>query len=278
VIVDAQVHVWAADSPERPWIPGGADYAHSATPLTADDLLVEMDRVGVQRAFLVSPTWEGDRNDVVTQAAEDHPDRFTVIARFDIRDDANARLVREWSDDGRVSGVRAVFARRSESWLRDGSADWLWLLLTDLAMPVMIFAPYQYEGVARLAAQYPSLKIAICHFGMDTRLRDAEIPRQVDALLPLSSHPNVAVKATSLPSFFTQPYPYPSLQRELRRVVEAFGAERVFWGSDLSRLRCDYQDLYRLFTEELDFLSPRDLEMIMGRAVCNWFDWPIDNE
>lgn len=278
MIIDAQVHVWAADSPERPWIPGGADYAHSAIPLTADALLAEMDRVGVQRAFLVSPTWEGDRNDVVIQAAEDHPDRFTVIGRFDLRDHANARLVHDWNSDSRVSGVRAVFAKRSESWLRDGVADWLWPLLTDLAMPVMVYAPYQYDGVATIAARYPSLKIAICHFGLDTKLRDGEIPPQVDALLALSDLPNIAVKASSLPSFFTESYPYPSLQRELRRVVEAFGPERVFWGSDLSRLSCDYLDLYRLFTEELEFLSPGELELIMGNAVCNWFDWPTTGQ
>jgi predicted TIM-barrel fold metal-dependent hydrolase len=113
---------------------------------------------------------------------------------------------------------------------------------------------------------------------LDTKLRDEEIPPQVDALLPLSELPNIAVKATSLPSFYTEPYPYPSLQRELRRVLEAFGPERVFWGSDLSRLRCDYSDLYRLFTEELDFLSPGELELIMGDAVCNWFDWPTADQ
>lgn len=278
MIADAQVHVWAADSPERPWIPGGADYAHSSTPLTADDLLSEMDRVGVHRALLVSPTWEGDRNDVVITAAEDHPDRLSVIGRFDLRDEGNARLVREWSSDRRVSGIRTVFAKRSESWMRDGSAEWLWPLLAELAMPVMIYAPYQYSGVEAIAARYPSLKIAICHFGLDTKLRDEEIPPQVDALLPLSELPNIAVKATSLPSFYTEPYPYSSLQRELRRVLEAFGPERVFWGSDLSRLRCDYSDLYRLFTEELDFLSPGDLELIMGDAVCNWFDWPTADQ
>jgi hypothetical protein len=30
-----------------------------------------------------------------------------------------------------------------------------------------------------------------------------------------------------------------------------------------------------MFTEELPWLSARDRELIMGRAVCNWLDWKL---
>jgi hypothetical protein len=47
----------------------------------------------------------------------------------------------------------------------------------------------------------------------------------------------------------------------------------VFWGSDLTRLRGTYDEVRRLFTEELDFLSAEDLEWIMGRGVREWLGW-----
>jgi hypothetical protein len=30
-----------------------------------------------------------------------------------------------------------------------------------------------------------------------------------------------------------------------------------------------------MFTEELPWLSARDKELIMGRAVCAWLDWDL---
>ena len=273
LISDAQVHVWAVDTPERPWIPGGADYAHRGDDaLSADELLDEMEVARVDRALLVSPTWEGNRNDLVLQAAEEHPDRFGVIVRFDLDKPIEEQLG-QWHADPRVLGARAVFINHTASWLEDGVADWLWEAADDLGMPLMVYAPYQYDGIRRVAQRFPGLKLAICHLGLKTSLRDEEIVPEIDKVVRLAELPNVAVKASSLPSFVTDDYPYTTLHGHIERVVEAFGPRRVFWGSDLSRLRGTYKQLVDLFTRELDFLSDEDLELIMGRALSDWFDW-----
>jgi predicted TIM-barrel fold metal-dependent hydrolase len=73
--------------------------------------------------------------------------------------------------------------------------------------------------------------------------------------LALARYPNVAFKATSLPSYVTDAYPYPSLYAHIHRVVEAYGPHRVFRGTDLTRLHGSYRQAVTLFTEELDFLS-----------------------
>lgn len=273
LITDAQVHVWAVDRPERPWIPGGSDYAHRGDDdLSKDELLAEMDEAGVDRAFLVSPTWEGNRNDLVLEAAEAHPDRFGVIVRFDLDKPIQEQLA-AWRADPRVFGARAVFINHTASWLDDGVADWLWEAADDLGLPLMVYAPYQYDGIRRVAESHPGLRLTICHLGLKTSLRDQEIVPEIEKLVPLSELPNVAVKATSLPSFVTEDYPYPTLQAHIERVVEAFGPQRVFWGSDLSRLRGTYREVVELFTKELDFLSDDDRTLIMGQALSDWFEW-----
>src|SRR5687767_6798150 len=82
LIADSQVHIWAASTPERPW--PARHSPHRPEPLTKDDVLREMDAAGVQRAVLVPPTWEGERNDVVLEAARLHPDRFAVMGRLNM--------------------------------------------------------------------------------------------------------------------------------------------------------------------------------------------------
>ena len=71
-IVDAQVHIWGADTPERPWPPGQAHRAHRPQPFSKDDLLAAMAAAGVDRAVIVPPSWEGDRNDLALAAAQAH--------------------------------------------------------------------------------------------------------------------------------------------------------------------------------------------------------------
>ena len=48
MIVDAQVHLWGADTPERPW-PKRENKPHRPVPLGRDALLREMDAAGVRR-------------------------------------------------------------------------------------------------------------------------------------------------------------------------------------------------------------------------------------
>ena len=59
MIIDSQAHIWAANTPDRPWAPGSK--AQRSMPLDAQGLLDEMELAGVDRAILVPPSLEGDR-------------------------------------------------------------------------------------------------------------------------------------------------------------------------------------------------------------------------
>jgi len=55
MIADAQVHIWLADSPERPWPPivdPTQSRAHKPEPITMEIMLREMDAAGVKRAVI----------------------------------------------------------------------------------------------------------------------------------------------------------------------------------------------------------------------------------
>jgi hypothetical protein len=59
----------------------------------------------------------------------------------------------------------------------------------------------------------------------------------------------------------------------LRQIFEAFGPERSFWGTDITRMPCSYRQCVTMFTEELPWLGGRDLERVMGGAVVDWLGW-----
>lgn len=274
-IVDAQVHIWAGSTPERPW--PARHQPHRAVPITKDSLLAEMEEAGVDRAVLVPPSWEGERNDIVLAAAKAHPDRFAVMGRLDPDAPASRSAVRTWRAQPGMLGLRFTFHRPSlQPLLTEGRLDWLWPEAERAGVPVAMTCPHAIMHLAdTIAERHPGLRLVIDHLGLLPGTRDEPAFRDIDRLLVLSRRPNVAVKASALPCYTSDAYPYRSLLPHLRRVFDAFGPARMFWGTDLSRLPCPYRDAVRHFTEELHWLGALDREWIMGRGLCEWLGWNV---
>jgi Amidohydrolase len=95
------------------------------------------------------------------------------------------------------------------------------------------------------------------------------------ALVAVAKHPNVAAKASALPRYSSESYPYRRLHAPLEQVFEAFGPQRFFWGTDMTGIPCTYRQAATLFTEELSWLKGADLELVMGRALCDWLGWKL---
>src|SRR6516165_9863416 len=116
----------------------------------------------------------------------------------------------------------------------------------------------------------PSRKLIIDHFGRP----DATWSNLPD-LIATAKHPNVALKATGVPSYSQEPYPYRDIHGHIRKLYDAFGPERMFWGTDITRMPTTWKQCVTMFTEELPWLPAQDKELIMGRALCAWLAWKL---
>jgi len=275
IVVDSQVHIWAENTPERPWALG-PERAHRTTPYTGDEVLRLMNEAGVDRAILVPPSLEGDRNDLCLAAARAHPDRFAVMGRLYLdRPEARARL-EEMTHQRGMLGVRLTFHRDNDRpLLTNGAADWLWPETQRLRIPVMLHAPERLPQVADIAKRHPDLNLIVDHMGFARETMDEHAPAGAERVLKLAQFPNVSVKVSAAPCYSSEPYPFRNLHEPLRRIIDGFGVRRCHWGSDLTRLppRCSYRQVVTLFTEELKFLSRSDLEWLMGRALLERLNW-----
>jgi L-fuconolactonase len=274
-VVDAQVHVWLPEGPDRPWPPGGAERAlavHRRVPIDGATLRAEMREAGVDRAVLVPPFFEGHRNDYAVACAEEAPDAFRVMARVDLRT-GDPGPVRELLRHPVVAGVRLVFLPADAGRVDDPAAEWLWTFAEEADVPVMLLASGQLPALGDVARAHPGLRLAVDHLGLTGQATDAAAAPEITEVVALAGLDNVSVKLTAVPCYSTEPYPYPALHPFLRQLHEVYGPQRLFWGSDLSRLRGSYADLVRLFREDLGYLSPADVEAVMGRSLLAWLDW-----
>ncbi len=275
LIADAQVHIWGANTPARPW-PQSVYVPHRPQPLSCDALLREMDAAGVQRAVVVPPAWEGDRNDLALEAARLHPQRLAVMGRLDLAAPAAREAIAGWRGGGML-GLRVTFNFPAvQAPLIEGRVDWLWQAAEKAHVPLMVFVPQALMPlIDDVAARHPQLKLVLDHMGLVGKTHGAAAFRDLDLLLALARRPNVAVKTTTLPLYAADAYPYRSVHSHLRRVFDAFGPQRVFWGSDFTQIACSYADSVRMYTEEMPWLSTHDQAWVMGRGLCAWLDWPL---
>jgi predicted TIM-barrel fold metal-dependent hydrolase len=133
--------------------------------------------------------------------------------------------------------------------------------------------PGQLRTLARVAAQFPGLKMIVDHLALIRGKKDAAAFVDLPDLLALARYPNVAAKASALPRFSSEPYPYRNVHTHLRQVFDAFGPKRTFWGTDLTGLPCTYRQAVTMFTEELPWLSDADKEWVMGRGISEFVGW-----
>ena len=278
VIVDAQVHLWRAEAPNRPWPAGGAARAQLPEPFTHDRLLAMMDEAGVDRAIIVPPSWEGDRNDYALDAVRAHPDRFWVMGRIPLKDKQASGLLAEWKEQPGMLGVRLTFLRQQASWLRDETAAWFWPAAERAAIPVMVLAARMSE-LSAVAERHPQLTLIIDHMGISGEaLKEGRRAEAVAETIALAKYLNVSVKLSSAPAYSLESYPFRDMTPFLRACFDAYGPRRCHWGTDLtnSLAKASYRQRIAHFTEELTFLCDDDRDWIMGRAILARLGLTVD--
>lgn len=270
LIVDAQVH---------PWATGESTGHHRRTPITIKVLLGEMAAAGVDRVLLVPPLWDPTGNAYALQAAQAHPDRFAVMGLLQL-DDRDSGACREkllsWKQQPGMVGLRFLFNSPERiAPLRDGALDWVWPIAEETRLAVALLIPNALPVAADIAERHPQLPIIVDHLGVPRGASGPSAFNHLPELLALSRFPNIAVKAIGVGDYALDPYPFPSLDVPLRRVFDAFGPQRMIWGSDLSRLKHSYRQCVTHFAEAVPWLSDSDRALIMGLNLCRLTGWKV---
>lgn len=275
LIVDSQVHIWGADTPERPW-PKRAE-PQRPVPLGQNELLREMNAAGVDRVVIVPPSWEGDRNDLAIEAHLAHPDRFVTMGRLDPEDPNSRGKLATWRELPGMLGLRFTFhIPVLVQLLTEGHMDWVWSEAEKEGVPIYVLVPHALVHlIDDVAQRHPRLKLVMDHLSLSSSKKDDAAFAEFDKLIAIAKRPNVAAKVSALPCYSTDKYPYRSLHGYIRQAYDAFGPQRLFWGSDLSRSPIPFRQHVTMFTEEIQWRTNEDKAWIMGRGVCEWLSWKV---
>ena len=274
-IVDAQVHLWKASGPDYPWSTGAKPQLPE--PFTVERVLPLMDEAGVDRVVFVPPA-VNDVNTYALDAVRRYPSRFAVMGRIPLQDPKSAALLPKWKDQPGMLGVRLTFnTPETLAWLSDGTADWFWPAAEKNRLPVMFLAFGNVDKFGPIAQRHPELPLIIDHMGVNTAIaKEGKMAEKIADAVALARYPNVGVKMSNLVNASLEPYPFRDLNDHLKRLFDAYGPQRCYWGTDLTNTsfnRVTWRQRITHFTEELSFLSESDKDWVMGRAIRERLKW-----
>lgn len=276
MITDAQIHLWEADSPERPWPPGVK--ADVEPPLTAERFIPMMDEAGVARAVISPPGVSGFDPSYALECAQRYPDRLAVTSRWTLDDPKGRERLPTWLDQPGMIGIRlGILPSNLERWRDGGQLAQFWADAERLDIPLMVFAPGTLAEIEHAARRHPGLKLVVDHVNLVNSTPDT-VDERIDALNALAQFPNVGVKLGALPIRSAMPYPFADLHAPLRRVYDAFGAERLMWASDqtttMAKDKASYLENLNLIREgAFAGIPAADMDRILGGTVSEWFRW-----
>ena len=269
-IVDAQIHTWGSGLPSNP--------SHiQVTHFTPAEAIALMDEGGIDAAVIHPPGWDPNSTAMAFQAVRDYPGRFAIMGALPLdRPDSRERIA-TWRQQPGMLGLRYGFLHDpAKQRLHDGEYEWLFAEAEKAGVPIATLATDSLAVLGRIAERHPGLRLTIDHLGGRgglTTLKDHAAMTHMPQLLALAKFPNVAVKATGAPGYSAEAYPYPIMQGYLREIFDAFGPNRMFWGTDITKMPCSWRQCATMFTEELPWLKGRDLDLVMGEAICAWWGW-----
>lgn len=277
MIVDTHVHVWEMPpvAPIGPTAPGWKSLPDE--PATAGQLIADMDAHGVDRAVLVQTSWSTWDNGYVADSARAHPARFAAMGLVDPLDPGNARTVRYWMTERGMAGFRFHPVYYEDAVLTAPRNRPMWKELADLGAVVQVHMRAEHAAqVDSIAGDFPGIPILIDHLAYPDigESRDNASYRRV---LALARHPNVFVKVSDVKNRSKQAFPFRDVHGVIRLVLDAFGRERVLWGTGYPAHHREKHgwlslaDELRLVREGFEFLSGDDrAAMLGGNATRIW--------
>jgi len=132
---------------------------------------------------------------------------------------------------------------------------------------LMVFCPHALDEVYDVATRFDELQLIVDHFGLaqpPMMPADPEPFGDLPKLVRLAELANVAVKFSGAPTLSAEPFPFRDLWPYLRRVVDAFGPERLLWAGDYPRVRNHTYREALAFVRDTPELSATEKEQLLS--------------
>jgi L-fuconolactonase len=272
-VVDAHHHVWDLAVRDQPWI-AGQEMAAIRRTFTVDDLRPAARAAGVDATVVVQTVTVAEETPELLAVADADPLVAGVVGWTDLTSpavsDELARLA-GGPGGGRLAGVRhQVQSEPDPDWLRrpDVIRGLRAVAAAGLAYDLVIL-PRQLPAATYAAAAVPGLTLVLDHAGKP-RVAGGDVRPWAAAVRELAALPNTTCKLSGLVTEAPRGAPSHALAAVAGVVLDAFGPDRVMFGSDwpVCLLASDYAGVMALARSLTAGLSPAERAAVFGATAA----------
>ncbi len=281
-VIDAHSHVWTPDVRAFPLAEGLTVKDLKPRSFLPEELLSIARPLGVRRVVLIQHTiYHRTDNSYIVDCVRRFPGVFSGVATIDESAPDAAYRMRLLQAAG-VRGFRIVpvdwaSGRKGlapEKWLSRPGMRTMWTVAGERGLAICpLVDPVYLPALDGMCARHPKTTVVIDHFGrvgIDGRIRSEDVKN----LCRLARHPRTFVKVSAFYALGKKQPPYTDLLPLIRAVYDAFGPQRLMWGSD-SPYQVEPPHTYaaslRLIRELAGFLSDEDRSWILQRTAASVF-------
>ena len=262
MIVDAHQHYWHPARGDYGWMP--ADDPVLARPYGPADLRPALEAGGVARTVLVQAAPSVGETEYLLGIADAAPTVGAVVGWIDFEREGEALTLERLARHPKLRGLRPMIQDiPDDRWALRGDVDWAFRALArhDLAFDALGF-PRHLPVFAELFARHPQLRAVIDH-GMKPAIAEGggdAFRAWADGMTRLARDTGAVCKLSGLVTEAGPGWTVDDLRPYAEHILDAFGPERVMWGSDwpVLRRRCEYGawlDAARMLCAGLDAVA-----------------------
>jgi predicted TIM-barrel fold metal-dependent hydrolase len=275
-VIDTHMHAWVLDWDRYPFSPPEKSIQKPEQPNSVEEVVETMQRHGVDYTVLVQVRYYGWDNRYLVESLRRYPKKFAVQGLIDPESPHSPEYLKGLMKDSGFSGVRlSPSYDPNQTWLNSPASYPLWRKAQELgAVFNFLIREAQVPQLADMAERFPRVPVVVDHMGYPDISKGP--PRN---LLALARFPNVYVKVTEFYNHsVTKQYPYADVLPTVRAVYDAFGPQRLLWGTGFTRGelvgRIPYGKELELIRERVPFLTEADKEWILGRTALKLWPFP----
>lgn len=268
--IDAHQHFWEIESGRYAWpTPEDGGLFRTFTP---DDLVSELGPARIDATVLVQTVNTLDDTDSMLAEADRHPFIGAVVGWAPLTDPRATEAALDARPDPRLRGIRHLIHHEPDpAWLlRDDVAGGLQVVADrGLALDIVAVFPDHLRLVPTIADRFPHLAIVIDHLAKPP-FRSSGWTRWHDQLRHAAARPNVVAKLSGLDTAAGPGWTPRELQPAVDAAVDAFGADRLMFGSDwpVCGLVSTYGEVLVAMERLVASFSDSEQDAVMGETAA----------
>jgi L-fuconolactonase len=271
--IDAHHHVWHPARGDYGWMPAGDPVL--SRPYGPADLAPELAAARIDATILVQAAPTVAETEYLLGVADATPAVAGVVGWIDFENPAQAAVLKRLSAHPKFLGIRPMIQDiPDDGWMLRDDVQWAFRAVTDLGLTFDALGfPRHLKNFHAVLQRYPGLRMVVDH-GMKPPIAagPAGFAPWAEGIARLAGA-GAFCKLSGLVTEAAPGWTADDLRPWVAHLVEAFGPDRLMWGSDwpVCRLRAEYTDWHAAAQGLTAGLSTADRARVFGGTAAAFY-------